>query len=100
MLPPKFGIMEDVNDTEIQIQMEEAMNKLRWNRFIPEDGRSQVGFYDEQKKSMNENNLHVTSFPLNPSVTIPRALSQQEEIKIHKFKQETMEAVKDLKNKC
>ena len=32
MLPSKFGLFEDVSVTKCRVQLEEALNKLRWNR--------------------------------------------------------------------
>ena len=35
-LPPKFGVYRKVSETQCKIDVEEAVNKLRWNRIINE----------------------------------------------------------------
>ena len=35
-LPPKYGLYRKINATQCKIDVEEALNKLRWNRIIGE----------------------------------------------------------------
>ena len=51
-LPPNLGLMEKVSVTGCRIQLEEAMNKLRWNTII-EDNEQTSNFYDSSTKTMN-----------------------------------------------
>ena len=56
-LPPKFGLLEDVNVTQCRIQLEEAINKLRWNKIIDQDDASKdPNFYDANTRTMDINN--------------------------------------------
>ena len=95
-LPPKFGLTEEVNVTECRIQLEEALNKLRWNKIIKEDEQTS-NFYNANTKTMNIKTMQVTSLPFNPGVRMPWALEEKEEVKLAKFRTEVMEAVKGMK---
>ena len=100
MLPPKFGLFEEISVTKCRVQLEEALNKLRWNSIIgQEEQRQNAVFYDENTRTIDINNLRVTSLPFNPGVTMPGPMKQEEEVKIHKFKNEVMELVKEMKGK-
>ena len=100
MLPPKFGLLEDISVTKCRIQLEEAINKLRWNKIIDNDRQiKDVNLYDVTTKTMDINTLKVTSLPFNPGVRMPWSLKRGEEVKIEKFKGEVMTAVKQMKGK-
>ena len=100
MLSPKFGLMEDISIINCRIQVEEALNKLRWNKIIDNDQRSTDGdLFDMNTNTIDINNLKVTSLPFNPSVMMPWSLKEEEEIKMEKFKGEVMSAVKKMKGK-
>ena len=98
-LPPKFGLFEDVSMVQCRIQLEEAVNKLRWNRIIDRNDTEEVNFYDATTKTEDINTMKVTSLPFNPGVKMPWALEESEEIKMAKFKGEVMTTLKQMKGK-
>ena len=98
MLPPKFGLFEDVSITNCRIQMEEALNKLRWNRIYGGE-RQEEHLYNEETRTIDINHLRVTSLPFNPGVNMPGALKEEEELQLHTFKNEVMAAVGKMKKK-
>ena len=102
MLPPKFGLFEEINEKQCVIQLEEAINKLRWNK--QETGEEEVNlasnlnrnFVDDVNKTLNINNLRATCLPYNPSVAMPGALRYEEEIRIQQFKMDVIAAVREM----
>ena len=100
MLPPKFGLLEEVNVTKCRVQLEEALNKLRWNGIY--GSAEQIGdmnMYDIGTRSMDINNLKVTSLPFNPGVRMPGPLRHEEEVRIHRFKDDVMKVARQMKSK-
>ena len=99
MFPPKFGLLEDISVTNCHIQLEEALNKLRWNRLYGNAANSKKNFFDEETRTMDINSTRVTSLPFNPGVTMPGPLKENEELDIHKFKREVLGAVGKMERK-
>ena len=95
-LPPKFGLYKKVKVRDIIISLEEALNKLRWNRVfdkkIPEI--TETNFIQGRKVDIN--NLKRTELPFNHMVCMPDALSQEEEVRIQCFKNEVVKIAKEV----
>ena len=120
-LPPKFGVFQELDATRCRIDLEESLNKLRWNKIksaqdkkknvehesqagdgvsvIDNDDQAEReprGFVDAELRDVDIGRLKVTDLPYNPSVCMPGALGE-DEIIIHQFKNDVMEAVDQLK---
>ena len=52
---------ENIDVTKSKIQMEEALNKLHWNKMYEEKLVNNTELYDVNTKSVDVNNLRVTS---------------------------------------
>ena len=57
-----------------------------------------MDIFDVSSKTMDMNNMKVPFLPFNPGVAMPGPL-KHEEVHIHKFKDEVMEKVRQLKGK-
>ena len=100
MLPPKFGLLEEVNVTKCRVQLEEALNQLRWNGIYgSEEQIGDMNMYDIGTRSMDINNLKVTSLPFNPGVRMPGTLMHEEKVRIHGFKDDVMKVAWQMKSK-
>ena len=92
-MSPNFGLYKEVNITKLNIETEEAINKYRWNKIIEEDkvkDNVSNSFINEEKKEVNINNLRATDLPFNYIVTMPKPIDRNDEIKLHKFKNDIM----------
>ena len=107
-LPPKFGVYNKVTKTQSMIDVEEAMNKLRWNKIIAKQVNKNDGngidekryFVDPLTKEDDVQNLMARDLPfVNPSVMMPPALSMEEEIQIHHLKTEFKKIAEDMESK-
>ena len=96
LLPPKFALFEKINITQCRVQLEEALNKLRWNKLAGDRVDKEPRFFDRTDNTIDINNLKATALPFNPSVKIPGPVEQKEEVKIAKFRDEVMEAVEEV----
>lgn len=96
-LPPKFGLYRKVNVRETIISTEEAINKIRWNRSIT-DNEPCVGtqFIDINTRLVDINYLQPTMLPFNPQVSMPPALTRDEEIRLQQFKNDVGEIVGEV----
>ena len=97
LLPPKFGLFEEIDIKKCRIQLEESVNKLRWNKLFGKREVKQSQLFDSTTKVMDINNLRVTTLPFNPSVRMPGSLKRNEEIKVARFKDEVMQEAKKLR---
>ena len=91
-MPPKFARYQKLDKRRIRIQVEEALNKLRWNKLI-DDSEPSVNFFDNSSDSFDINKLNVTSLPFNPNVMMPRAVDEQLEVSMHRFRDGVMNTV-------
>ena len=53
-LSPKFGLFRKLNASMSRIDVEEALNKLRWNRIIEDSARDRNGRHQEQQGETGE----------------------------------------------
>ena len=111
-LSPKFGLFRKLDSTMCRIDVEESLNKLRWNRIIKdkenrdheqansEEGgvEEEGGFVDPTCRVVDINTLRATDLPFNPRVMMPPALKEGE-IQLHQFKMEVDRAVKGMADK-
>ena len=56
-LPPKFGLQKKIATRDIMISLEEALNKLRWNRMYEDKGKEMVEPNFINGKNMDINGL-------------------------------------------
>ena len=107
-LPPDYGLYKKVHVTDVTIDAEKALNKLRWNTIfkdVKQNKESMVLKIEDGKRIFNIKNLRRSELPFNPEVTMPNAVSADEEIKYHQFKNEVKlisekfrEKTRDLSN--
>ena len=104
-LPPKFGIYTKVSATQCKIDVEESLNKLRWNRiFSKKDGEKQADGDAEKKlefvsastKEVDVQKLMPRDLPFNPHVAMPPALTMEEEVKIYQLKTEVGKIAEEI----
>ena len=98
LLPPKFGLFEKIGVVQFRIQLEEALNKLRWNKLLLGDGKTKEPrfFFDRTDKIIDINNMRATNLPFNPNVKMPGPIGQREEVKMTKFRNEVMREVEEV----
>ena len=103
-IPPNFGIQSSIDTKEVMVSVEEALNKLRWNRIIMNNqqtsnnnnnGQEEDGFIEDNKVDINK--LKRTGLPFNQFVSMPRGVSEEEEIRLHKFKHEVRKVAENLR---
>ena len=90
-LPPEHGLYRKVDVTSTTIETERALNKLRWKEIfkdVKKNEESTMCTVQDGKRIFNIRNLRRSQLPFNPEVTMPSAISQDEEIKYHRFKEE------------
>ena len=112
--PVKFGLYKKLNTTQCKIDVEEALNKLRWSKIISEKNKSRNMQTEEQEgnpdtdhidrsefisddKVVDINQLRATDLPYNPTVKMPWSIGQQE-LDIHMFKRDVQELAEKMKN--
>ena len=98
-LSPRFGLLQTINVRECVVNVEEAINKLRWNRCCTAtDNNSNSGMDSVNmiNNSVNINRLKCTSLPYNPQVMMPSALANEEEVRIQQFKSDVLKTVKEM----
>ena len=96
-LPPGFSLYEKLDENKMRIDVEECINKLRWNVLCGKvrnddsdernetDVRESNGFIDVDEMKINVNRLRATNLPYNTNVKMPQKLKEEEEIRIAKF---------------
>ena len=109
-LSPKFGLFQKLDPTMCRIDVEEALNKLRWNRLKGnrkksdqeengEEGEEEPrGFVDPAVGVVDVNTLRATDLPYNPRVMMPPALKEGE-VQLHQFKIEVDRVVRGMAEK-
>ena len=114
-LPPKFGLYRKLNVSQCKIDVEESLNKLRWNRVFRRDGNSQSNegdngepvregrddnrFVSRSTKTVDIEKLKPSDLPFNPTVAMPPALSMEEEVKLFNLKTEVNKIAEDMASK-
>ena len=90
-IPPKLGLYRKITTRDIIISLEEALNKLRWNRMyeVKSSEIAEENFVEGNKVDINK--LKRTELPFNYIVNMPGALKQEEEVRIQNFKNEVKE---------
>ena len=97
LLPPKFGLFEKIDVVQFRIQLEEALNKLRWNKLLLGDGKTkEPRFFDRTDKTIDINNMRATNLLFNPNVKMPGPIGQREEVKMMKFRNEVMQEEEEV----
>ena len=94
-LPPKFALSGDIDAAQCRIQLEESLNKLRWNDIIEEDIED-LKFYNPTTKTVDIRKMKATSLPFNPNVKMPWAIKEEKEVRLSKFRVEVMNKVKEM----
>ena len=109
-LPPSFGIYQKINKDKCKIDVEESLNKLRWNinfgrveRKEDENGIeikineniTKKEFFDKEESTFNINRLKATSLPYNHQVSLPLYIGEEEET-FKKFKDSVMIKIDDM----
>ena len=110
-LSPKFGLYRKLDVTRSKIDVEESLNKLRWNRLYPDNagggdnqGHDANGdtdshmFNDTGSRWVDINTLRTTDLPYNPQVKMPPAL-QEGEVQLHQFKSEVDNLVRGMRRR-
>ena len=83
-LPPKFGVYKRLNTLQCRIDVEESINKLRWNRIIKKsreergDAIEEAEFVDVEARKVDIHALQPRNLPFNPSVAIARSFEALE----------------------
>ena len=103
-LPPKFGIYKKLNVTQCRIDVEESLNKLRWNRMFSNRDKNRTGvnedvngeFVSRTTNMVDIANLRPSDLPFNPNVAMPQALSMEEEVKLFNLKTEARKIAEDM----
>ena len=118
-LSPKFGLFRKLSVEQGKVDVEESLNKLRWNVILAgarvgqgdgghqgdggvaeEDLGSQVRVDDEfvetNIKVVDVDKLKVTELPYNPNVNMPKALDGEVEVRLHQVKVEVRDAVRRM----
>ena len=91
-----------LNTLQCRIDVEESINKLRWNRIIKksreerDDAIEEAEFVDVEARKVDIHALQPRNLPFNPSVAMPRALSLEEEVKIFQVKSEIARITEDV----
>ena len=119
-LSPKFGLFRQLNAERGKIDVEESLNKLRWNSILGGRNRASEGggqgrvgqqgqgergarggpmFVDRVSNKVDVNKLRVTDLPYNPSVHMPRSLGGEVELRLHQVKVEVRDAVQKMLKK-
>ena len=119
-LSPKYGLYRSLNVAQGKIDVEECLNKLRWNSILGEESGNQEGgsqgmgesqgqgergardrqlFVDRVSNKVDVNKLRVTDLPYNPSVYMPRSLDGEMEVRLHQVKVEVRDAVQKMLRK-
>ena len=119
-LSPKFGLFRQLNVEKGKIDVEESLNKLRWNSILggragskqggglgtagqqgqgERDARGGQMFVDRVSNKVDVNKLRVTDLPYNPSVHMPGSLGGEVELRLHQVKVEVRDAVKKMMKK-
>ena len=119
-LSPKFGLFRQLNVEKGKIDVEESLNKLRWNSILggragskqggglgtagqqgqgERDARGGQMFVDRVSNKVDVNKLRVTDLPYNPSVHMPGSLGGEVELRLHQVKVEVRDAVKKMLKK-
>ena len=104
-LPPKYGVYKKVDPTQCKIDVEESLNKLRWNRVIAknkdkEQNENVIGekFVDKVTGIVDIQKLQPRDLPFNHHVAMPPALTIEEEMKIFQLKTEIAKITQDMTN--
>ena len=121
-LSPKFGLFRRLSAERGKIDVEESLNKLRWNSILGRGkdraneggGQGRVGqheqgergargggpmFVDMVSNMVDMNKLRVTDLPYNPNVHMPRSLGGEVELRLHQVKVEVRDAVQKMLKK-
>ena len=97
-LPPKFGLLNEIDITKCIVETEKCLNQIRWRRQINSD-TERKHIFDSENKIMDVNNLKATDLPYNTKVNMPKAVSNDEEIRFQNFKTEAKSIAIRMKKK-
>ena len=101
-----FSIYQKLDLNKVKIDIEESINKLRWNVLcgkVRNDDDDNVNedndpgeFVDIEESKININRLKSTQLPYNTNVRMPQQLKNDEEVRLVKFKDDVMKEVRGL----